>query len=66
MPNDNREQDDPAQSQRFMDMAREVGASEEGAGFGRVFTRLLQEGPQQSKERSAPPKPRLLRQKDQP
>ena len=34
-------QDDPAQSQRFIDMAKEVGASDESLRFKRVFTKLL-------------------------
>lgn len=35
-------QDDPAQSKRFIDAAREVGADEDPAAFERVFKRVVQ------------------------
>ncbi len=34
-------QDDPAQSRRFIDMAREVEASEDSAAFERVFDNIV-------------------------
>ena len=43
--------DDPEESKRFMDMAREVGAEEPSPDFERVFRKVAE----QPKER--PPKP---------
>jgi hypothetical protein len=33
---------DPAQSQRFIDMAREIEATDEGDAFDRTFNRVAQ------------------------
>jgi len=45
MPETKQPQDDPAQSQRFIDMAREVGAGQKPAEFDRVLTHVLREAP---------------------
>jgi hypothetical protein len=42
MASDKMPPDDPAQSQRFIDMAREVEADESGQGFDAVFGRVSQ------------------------
>jgi hypothetical protein len=49
-------QDDPAQSQRFLDMAREVEAEEEGGAFENVFMKVASQ-PAASKERLKATKP---------
>jgi hypothetical protein len=37
--------DDPAQSQRFIDMAREVEADEDSGVFDRWFNKIIRPGP---------------------
>jgi hypothetical protein len=44
MPDTNPPPDDPAQSQRFIDMAREVGA-EDGEAFDRVLKKVTESPP---------------------
>lgn len=46
--------DDPAQSKRFIDMAREVGADEASPEFERVF-RKVAEMPKDAKATATPP-----------
>jgi len=49
------EPDDPAQSKRFIDMAREVGADETEKGreaFERAFEKIKSEPPIKRKDRS--------------
>jgi hypothetical protein len=43
--------DDPAQSKRFIDMAREVGANEPSPNFERVFRKVVEQ------PKGFPPKP---------
>jgi hypothetical protein len=41
MENDKRKQDDPAQSKRFIDAAREAGADETEEGAERAFKKVV-------------------------
>ena len=45
--------DDPAQSQRFMDMADEIGADADEEAFARLFGRVVKAEPVTQKPRSA-------------
>jgi len=45
--------DDPAQSQRFIDMADEIGADADEEAFARLFGRVVKARPVIQKPRSA-------------
>lgn len=52
--------DDPKQSKRFLEIAREVGASGDKESFARALTRIAREPPKRKKEgkRSSPSRKR--------
>lgn len=51
-------QDDPAQSQRFIEMAREVDANEDPTVFDRVFSRVVRAGKPKQNQCSQPSRDR--------
>ncbi len=44
--------DDPAESKRFIETAREVGADENGESFERVFKAIVSAGRPKSRDRA--------------
>ncbi len=52
MPNINQPPDDPAQSQRFIDRAREVGVDDDTEAFETVVMKIAQTAPQPQAPRS--------------
>lgn len=52
MRNPKRQPDDPAQSKRFIETAREVEADETKEGFNRAFEKVVPPGSSQSKARA--------------
>jgi hypothetical protein len=61
--------DDPAESQRFIDMAREVGAEEPSSNFERVFRKVAERPkgfPSKASDGSEPASSRRSSRKDRP